>query len=194
MESISPVITLSTDKKNRALFLDRDGVINKDTHFLYKIDEVIFVDGIFDLCLSAQQRGYIIVIITNQSGIARGYYTEKDYKILMRWMNVQFVEQGITVTDTFYCPHHPTSGLRGYKKKCNCRKPSPGMIISAMNKYNIDLQASLFVGDRVSDMFSAQAACVGQKILFRASNNFDSSDVNIADKVIDNLTDAIKFL
>ena len=138
---------------NKALFLDRDGVINVDKNYLYKIEDVEFVDGMFDLVKHYYDNNYLIIIVTNQSGIARGYFSDKDFTILMNWMTKQFLKNGITLTDIFYCPHYPE--ISG---ECECRKPKAGMINEAIKKYNIDRSKSLLIGDSKRDIESAHNA------------------------------------
>ncbi len=179
---------------NRALFLDRDGVINTEVEYLSKVDDVEFVEGIFDLCLNAQNLGYKIIVITNQSGIARGYYSEDDFWVLMNWMSGQFRVQGIDITSTYFCPHHPKIGGAKYKKQCDCRKPKPGMIEKAAEQHDINLSKSLFVGDKSSDMEAALLAGVGVKVLLRTGHELGFEAEKLADSVFDLPRDVIKLL
>lgn len=131
----------------KALFLDRDGVINEEVNYLYKIEDFVFIDEIFAICKTYQQNGFIIVIITNQAGIARGKYTIADFEKLNNWMKTQFSEKGITIEKVYFCPHHPE-----FTGECNCRKPKPGMIFQAQKEFNIDLSKSILIGDKISDI------------------------------------------
>ena len=133
--------------KKRALFLDRDGVINHDFNHVYKISEFQFIDGIFEFCKFFLTRGYIIVIITNQAGIAKSFYTENDFFILSKWMKDFFKKKSVKIEKIYFCPHHPN-----YNGQCNCRKPNPGMILKAKNDLKIDLKQSILVGDKNSDI------------------------------------------
>lgn len=144
----------------KCLFLDRDGVINRDIGYAFKPEHISFVPGIFALCRHLQNQGYIIIIITNQSGIARGYYSEADFQALNHWLKQAFAEQGITITDIFHCPHHPD--ITGH---CDCRKPEPGMLLQAIKKYPIAPQFSIMVGDKSSDLVAARAAGIATRIL-----------------------------
>ena len=117
----------------KTIFLDRDGVINKEVGYLHRIEDFIFIDGVFEACLSFKKLDYQIIIISNQSGIARGYFTLFEYEKLTKWMLNQFSKKNISILDVFFCPHSPQS-------KCFCRKPQPGMILNAMKIYNIDLE------------------------------------------------------
>ncbi len=179
---------------NRALFLDRDGVINTEVEYLSKIDDVVFVEGIFDLCLSAQDLGYKIIIVTNQSGIARGYYSEDDFWVVMKWMSGQFRAYGVNITSIYFCPHHPHFGNVRYKKQCGCRKPKAGMIEKAAEQHSIDLPESLFVGDKSSDMKAAISAGIGTRVLLRTGHKFGSEAEALADFVLDFPGDVTKLL
>jgi D-glycero-D-manno-heptose 1,7-bisphosphate phosphatase len=139
--------------KNKALFLDRDGVINIDKGYVHKIEDFEFIEGIFDLCKSYQDKGYLIIVITNQAGIARGYYTEEDFLKLSEWMKKEFAKKNVIITDIFYCPHHPD-----FTGECECRKPKPGMILEAAKKYNIDLSKSILIGDKITDIEAGKRA------------------------------------
>ena len=155
----------------KTIFLDRDGVVNKEVRYLYKLSDFEFIDGIFDACLYFQKLEYKIVIITNQSGIARGYYNENDYRKLTEWMLGQFNDNGINILDTFYCPHGPAS-------LCECRKPKPGMFIEAKDKYNISMKDSWMIGDSESDIKAANAAGIFNTILVRSGHLIDESNSN----------------
>lgn len=151
---------------NKALFLDRDGIINVDHGYVYKIEEFEFMPKIFDLCKLAVEKGYLIIVITNQSGIGRGKYTELDFEKLTKWMIEQFSINSIYITDVFYCPHHPEKAIGHYLKTCDCRKPAPGLINQAVSKYQIDANQSIFIGDKQSDIEAATFAGIQKKVLF----------------------------
>ena len=143
-----------------AVFLDRDGVINQETDYVHKVDEFHFIDGVFDACREMSKAGYRLIVITNQAGIARGYYTEDDFQQLTKWMLDTFRQQGIEIDDVYYCPHHPIHGVGDYRRDCDCRKPAPGMIIRAAQEHSLDLQRSILVGDKVTDIEAGRAAGV----------------------------------
>jgi D-glycero-D-manno-heptose 1,7-bisphosphate phosphatase len=135
-----------------ALFLDRDGVINVDTGYAHRAEHIRFVDGIFQLCRVFQASGFALVVITNQAGVARGYYSEDDVRALHAWMSAQFARRGVTLTGAYYCPHHPEGTLADLAIACDCRKPQPGMILRAQRELDLDLSASVLIGDRESDI------------------------------------------
>jgi len=155
-----------------ALFLDRDGVINVEKNYLYKQEDFEFIDGIFDLCRFFQDRGYKIVVVTNQSGICRGYYTREDFEKLTRWMEREFAKEGITIAKTYHCPHHPD-----FTGSCSCRKPEPGMFLQAQKELSLDLAKSVMVGDKPSDIEAAQRAGVNECYLFDGIEVADLRDI-----------------
>ncbi len=152
-----------------ALFLDRDGVINHETDYLYRIADVRWVEGIFSLCGTAQRFGYKLVVITNQSGIARGLYTEADFHILMDWMRAEFLARHIALDAVYFCPYHPVHGVGEYKREHPDRKPGPGMLLRAANDLSLDLARSILVGDRCSDIAAANAARLARAFLLRGT-------------------------
>lgn len=137
--------------QKKALFLDRDGVINLDVAYPHKPEQIVFVDGIFDLCRKALAKGYIIIVVTNQAGVAKGYFSEEDVKKLHTWMNEQFLKESITITAFYYCPYHKNGTVALYKKDSDCRKPRPGMFVRAAQDWDIDIASSLMIGDKNSD-------------------------------------------
>ncbi len=149
----------------RALFLDRDGVINEEIGYLYLPSEVRFVEDIFVLCRTAQRLGYRLIVVTNQSGIARGLYTEEQFADLMQWMREAFKRQGVTIDAVYSCPYHPVHGIGSYRQEHVDRKPGPGMLLRAARDFGIELGESVMVGDRCTDVAAANAAGVQQVFL-----------------------------
>ena len=169
---------------NKALFLDRDGVINKELNHLIDIDQFVFFEDVFDVCRYFQKKNYLIIIITNQSGIARGYYTEHDFQTLTKWMLSEFTKNKIKISAVYHCPHHPD-----FNGKCNCRKPNIGMITKAKNKFNLNLANSILVGDKDTDIKAAISAGIGNKYLVSTGHKI----VNVYNvKVIDCLKELMK--
>jgi len=137
--------------ENKAIFLDRDGVINVDKGYVYKVEDVEFVNGIFD-ALKKVANNYRLIIVTNQSGIARGYYTESQFLDVMDFIIQKFKEHGIKIDSYYYCPHHPSAAvIEKYLRDCKCRKPKPGMLLKAAEDKGIILEESYMIGDKVSD-------------------------------------------
>jgi D-glycero-D-manno-heptose 1,7-bisphosphate phosphatase len=151
----------------KAFFLDRDGVVNEDYKYVYKKENFRFKYGIFSLLEKAIDLNYIIIIITNQSGIARKLYSKEDFNNLMKWVTNKFSERGIKISKVFYCPHHPTSGFGVLKQDCQCRKPNPLLFLKAKNEFKVDMSQSLMIGDKISDIDAARKA--GVKNLFLIS-------------------------
>ena len=168
----------------KALFLDRDGVINIEKDYLYKIEDFEFIDGIFDLCKYYRELGYIIVVVTNQSGIAREYYSHSDFDSLTTWMLQEFSKHSISIKDVYYCPHHPS--ITG---ECSCRKPNPDMLLKAAKKYNIDLANSIIIGDKERDIEAGLNAGLEETYLFDESGLIKESK---ATKIVRNLDEIWK--
>jgi len=162
------------DMHNKALFLDRDGVINIDYDHIFRIKDFHFIEGIFDIAHYAQYNGYLLIVITNQAGIGRGLYTIEDFNILSDWMCEQFRNKDIKISKIYHSPYHPTAGLGKYKRNHISRKPNPGMIIEASVEFDLDLANSIFIGDRKTDMEAGLRAGVGKNLLF--SPNEECSD------------------
>ena len=136
---------------NRAVFLDRDGTINVDKGYLYKKEEFEFIPGVLEGLKLLQDAGFILIIITNQSGVARGYYTEEDLICLNRWMQEYLEERNIIISKIYYCPHLPEAKIEKYRVSCNCRKPNTGLFYQAVKDFNIQLDKSYVIGDRLRD-------------------------------------------
>lgn len=154
---------------NKALFLDRDGIINIDHGYVFKPEQFEFKTQIFELCKRFARQGYLLVVVTNQSGIARGLYTEDDFHLLTQWMTSYFAKQNVTIAKVYYCPHHPTKGHSSYLQACDCRKPQPGMLLQAAQELNIDLSESIIVGDKDSDAQAGVYAGTKRQIILNST-------------------------
>lgn len=154
-----------TSGHNKALFLDRDGVINVERGYVHRRESFEFIPGIFDLCRAAQNLGYLLVVVTNQAGIARGYYSESDFNELTDWMIAQFAKREVRIARLYYCPYHPIFGVGPYKQDSPDRKPNPGMFVRAKSDLDLDLESSFLIGDKLSDIQAGCAAGVGTQIL-----------------------------
>lgn len=174
--------TLNFTPPRPALFLDRDGVVNVDHGYVSRAEQVTFIDGIFDLIKTANSKKYYVIIITNQSGIARGYYSLSDFNKLSSWMIGEFTKNSAFIDQIYHCPHHPREGLGPLKLDCICRKPQPGMIIQATRDFNIDLEKSLIVGDNITDIIAGERGGIGH--LFLLCGNSDQHHTPLPQKTI----------
>lgn len=145
---------------SKGLFIDRDGVINVDLGFVYRAEDFIFKPGIFDLVVDANRKGYKVVIVTNQSGIARGLYDEQAFFKLTSWMLKVFECRGCRIHGIYFCPFHPVHGIGPYKVDSEDRKPKPGMILKALRELAIDPARSVLIGDRLTDIEAGKRAGV----------------------------------
>ncbi len=137
---------------NKAIFLDRDGTINKDKNYIYKVSDFEYVEGAIAGLRKLYEQGFLLVIITNQSGIARGYYSEQDYHNLDNWMKQDLKDKGIEIAASYYCPHLPDGIVARYAMECNCRKPQTGLFWKAANDLKIDMNRSYAIGDKIRDL------------------------------------------
>lgn len=137
---------------NKAVFLDRDGTINVEKNYLYRIEDFEFLPGVIAGLKRFTEAGYLLIIVTNQSGIARGYYTEEQYKTLEKWMLQQLEVENIEIAGVYYCPHLEDAPIEKYRGKCSCRKPQLGLFERAVAIHNIDLEHSIAVGDKIRDL------------------------------------------
>jgi D-glycero-D-manno-heptose 1,7-bisphosphate phosphatase len=173
--------------RRRALFLDRDGVINVEKGYVHRREQFTFQKGIFTLCSAAESLGYLLIIVTNQAGIARGYYTESEFLGLTEWMIAEFDRRGVLITKVYYCPYHPVHGVGEYRIDSPDRKPKPGMLLRAQADYNLDLKRSVLIGDKPSDISAAEAAGVSTRIWLRprAETLQASAHCHVADSLYD---------
>ena len=178
-----------------ALFLDRDGVINHDFGYVFEQESFKFVDGIFEICKLAIDNEMKIVVITNQSGIGRGYFTEDEFLTLTTWMIAQFKRRNIKIDKVYYCPHLPSDG-------CECRKPNTKLVDKAKIELQLDLENSFLIGDKISDIDLARNAGIGVAIGIGVptrgstvnTNVFKVNDVRSAIKIIKNQIKKLKQL
>ncbi|MGH8230564.1 MAG: D-glycero-beta-D-manno-heptose 1,7-bisphosphate 7-phosphatase [Steroidobacteraceae bacterium] len=171
----------------RAAFVDRDGVINADSGFVYRIEDWMPLPGAVDGLLRLQRAGFLLVVITNQSGIARGLYTEDDYLRLTQHMCRTLAAAGVELSAVEYCPHLPDAQLAQYRAACDCRKPQPGMLRRAAVALGVDLSASVLIGDRATDIQAGRSAGVGRCWLVRTGAALAAADIAAADGVFDDL-------
>lgn len=143
---------------NKAVFFDRDGTLNVNTDYLYKKEDFVWMPQAVEAIKYANDRGYLVIVVSNQSGVARGYYTEEDVNILHRWMNEELKKKGAHIDAFYYCPYHPAGIIPEYTKNSEDRKPKPGMVLKAMKDFHIDPSQSLMIGDKPLDVECADNA------------------------------------
>jgi D-glycero-D-manno-heptose 1,7-bisphosphate phosphatase len=144
--------------KRPAVFLDRDGVLNKDTGYVFRPEDLIWTEGAREAVKAINDSGYLAFVITNQSGIARGFYEERDVQKLHALMAEELAKLGARIDKFEYCPHHPDGVVEQYRKTCPRRKPGPGMITDLAAQYDIDVRRSFLIGDMDSDLEAARTA------------------------------------
>jgi len=152
----------------KAIFLDRDGIINVDYSYVYKKEDLEFCDGVFETLQHFASLGYALFIVTNQSGIGRGYYTEEDFEKLTSWMLDEFICKNIKITKVYHCPHSPD-------ENCKCRKPKTGMFEQARKEFDIDIKNSWMIGDKPSDIQAGKNAGIPNTIFVNSLTNRESS-------------------
>ena len=157
------------------MFLDRDGTINKDKEYLYRIEDCEYMDGAVAGLKKLSEMGYSLIIITNQSGIARGYYTEKDYQVFMDWMIADLEKRGVRISGHYWCPHLPGAIDKKYDMICDCRKPKTGLFYKAVSEHDIDLNSSYAIGDRFRDLAICETTGVEGIILGNREQNEKTS-------------------
>lgn len=150
-------------------FFDRDGVLNEEVDYAFRIDQIVWVEGAFAAVRRLNRFGYRVVVVTNQSGVGRGYYTEDDVRSLHGQMNRIMLENGARIDAFYYSPHHPEAALAAYRADHEDRKPRPGMLLKAMRDFPTERERSFLVGDRETDIQAAAAAGV-RGFLFEGGN------------------------
>jgi len=163
-----------------ALFLDRDGVINVDKGYVSRIADFEWIDGAANCIRTFNERGWFVFVVTNQSGIARGYYTEADMEALHTWMVTELAKQGAHIDRIYYCPYHAEGEIAGYRKDSFDRKPKPGMLLHAMADFPVKKEMSFLIGDKPADVEAAHAAGVGG-FLFKGDNLATFAEWALAD-------------
>jgi len=171
----------------RAAFIDRDGVINEERNYVYKIQDFVLLPGVLEALKIFQDNGFLLIVVTNQAGIARGYYDSKAVEELHFYMRSLFSDSGIMIDKIYYCPHHREGIVKKYAIDCNCRKPAPGMLIQAVNEFNIDTAQSVLIGDKISDIQAGRRAGVGCNVLVESGHPFETSTRFLADYVVADL-------
>ncbi len=179
---------------NRAVFLDRDGVITQEPpHYAHELSQLELIPKSADAIRLLNENGFVVVIVSNQAGIARGYYQEEDAILFNQALKERLAQNGACIDAIYYCPHHPEATVERYRVDCNCRKPKPGMLIKAGKELNVDLRQSFIVGDKLSDIETGER--VGCKtILVKTGYGAEELKHSHVDcnYIADNLYDAVE--
>ena len=173
-----------------AAFIDRDGVINEERDYAFRAEDFHLLPGVVQGLRALQDAGYALVVVTNQAGIARGYYTEADYQVLTAHMQALLARHGVQFSGVYHCPHHPTAGLGAYRVDCSCRKPQPGLLLQAAVDLKLDLARSFIVGDKASDLQAGHAAGVRWALLVESGHSLEPAAQAEADAVLPGLAQA----
>lgn len=171
---------------DKVIFLDRDGTINEEVNYLFRPEEFRFILKTVEAIKIFRQLGYKVIVITNQAGVAKGYYKEEHIGILHKYIDDLLKEEDTNIDGYYYCPHHPEGTVDGYKKGCMCRKPNIGMIEKASKDFSIDLSESIIVGDKEIDVQTGKNAGIGTCILVKSGHKIDEENT-VADGIYDNL-------
>jgi len=159
------------DALKPAAFLDRDGVLNRDSGYVWRREDFHWLPGAERAVKRLNDAGYLVFVVSNQAGVARGLYRPEDVEALHRWVNGELGKSGAHIDAFYYCPHHPSEGQGAYRVVCDCRKPAPGMLLRAMREWPVDRGQSFMIGDKEIDMEAAKAAGVRSLI-------FDGGDLD----------------
>ena len=179
---------------HKAAFLDRDGVINKDRAYVHRWENFEFVPGAVEGMRRLQEAGYMLIVVTNQSGLARGYYTEVEYQALTHHIRQELEYQGVKLAGVYHCPHHPNGSVPHLSIECDCRKPAPGLVVQAVRELGISLADSIMIGDKPADIEAARAAGVARAYQVDSDNPESSPQSSAADGHYPNLLSCVDHL
>lgn len=168
-------------RRRKVAFLDRDGVINVDRGYVHRAADLELLPGVIDGLKRLARMDFLLAVVTNQSGIARGYYAESDHLLLMQHLDRVLANEGVSIAGARYCPHLPDATIERYRAVCRCRKPEPGQILSLAEEFDVDLMESILVGDKISDIQAGRAAGVGHCFLVASGQPVLAADAAIAD-------------
>ncbi|HBM16366.1 MAG TPA: D-glycero-beta-D-manno-heptose-1,7-bisphosphate 7-phosphatase [Lentisphaeria bacterium] len=181
-------------EKNKACFLDRDGVINVEKNYVHRVEDLVVYDETYKAIALLRDRGFKVIVITNQGGVAKGYYKEQDVFAVHTELDKLLAARDLCIDAYYYCLHHPGGIIKKYAMDCDCRKPAPGMILRAARDLNIDLSSSFMVGDKMSDIkASINAGCLG--ILVKTGHGFEHIESAVKKGIIikENILDAVRY-
>lgn len=176
--------------QKKAVFLDRDGVINEERGYVWLRKDLVLLPGVEDALRQIRKAGYLVIVITNQSGIAKGLYTEQDVRVLHRSLNQDLISGEAQIDAFYFCPHHPDGIIAEYSISCNCRKPNNGLLLQAAEDWNIDLQQSYFIGDSERDIIAGKkSGCITYGV--QTGHGFAQA-IEQPDYLVKNLLEAVK--
>jgi D-glycero-D-manno-heptose 1,7-bisphosphate phosphatase len=190
----APPAGLAPGQPRPAAFIDRDGVINEERDYAWRTEDFHLLPGAVAGLQRLQAAGFALVVVTNQAGIGRGYYTEGDFAHLTAHMRALLADQGVALAGVYHCPHHPSAGLGAYRQDCDCRKPRPGMLLRAAQELGLDLPRSVLVGDKLSDIEAGRAAGVRHAVLVTSGHALSATERAAADAVCSGLDSAADWL
>jgi D-glycero-D-manno-heptose 1,7-bisphosphate phosphatase len=187
---------MSMIKNNRpAVFLDRDGVINEERGHVHRVEDFHFLPGVPEALRRLQELDLALVVVTNQAGIAKGYYDPQAYRTLTEHMQRELRDAGVKLAGVYCCPHHPTAGIGAWRVDCDCRKPRPGMLRTAARELGLDLAASFIVGDKASDVEAGRAAGLrGGCVLVESGHMLSAACRRSADACVPGLPQAAAWI
>ena len=180
--------------KKKILFLDRDGVINEDKGYVFREKDFSILPNVIEGLTEFKKKGFYFIIITNQSGIARGYYKIENFNVFMNKIITTLKQFNIQIMDYYFCPHHPTGKIKSLAIDCSCRKPKPGMILKAMQDYNVDINLSVLVGDNISDIEAGISAGITKNIIIGSSKKYKNINKSLIFETASDLLEASKLI
>lgn len=180
--------------KPKAAFIDRDGVINEERNYVHRIEDFVLLPGAAQGLALLRDAGFRLIVVTNQAGIARGYYDQSAMDRLHVHLREQLAMQGVALDAIYFCPHHPQGSVQGLAVDCDCRKPAPGMLLQAAKDFDLDLSASVLIGDKLSDVQAGKTAGVGRAVIVESGHEVDAVARLQADGVAADLLAAAQLL
>jgi D-glycero-D-manno-heptose 1,7-bisphosphate phosphatase len=185
---------MSTSIKAKAVFIDRDGVINEERNYVHRISDFVLLPGVVEGLTLLRNAGYRLIVVTNQAGIARGYYAQDEMDRLHDHMRELLAKHGVSLDAIYFCPHHPQGSIEHLSIECNCRKPSPGMVVQASRDFDLNLATSVLIGDKLSDVQAGKRAGVGRTVLVESGHPLEPEDRLEANVVAADLHAAARML
>lgn len=185
---------LITSPKLKAAFVDRDGVINEERNYVHRVEDFVFLPRVAQGLRLLSEAGYLLIIVTNQAGIARGYYKLSHLKILHEYMQQQLALQGVKLDAIYFCPHHPQGIVKKYSIECDCRKPKTGLLLQAKLDFGLDLSKSVLIGDKITDIQSGKNAGLYRTVLVESGHSFEVNACIQSDYIASDLLAAVQWL